>query len=323
MTTLHSFPTKRMLRSLSVLLGAVFALGASAQEAQGVRATLSAVRPTIAATGNVELKLLLDVKADTDLPSDLFSGVLLDVKVDDKPAPKIEDKGQPGTVHVAAGTRFERTLTLPASRLLPGADTASFAVVALAWPGLAGANCVVKIAPDSSKIDLDTLDLAKTQVVLLTSLGEMTLSFRPDKAPGHVRNFLTLCKQGFYDGTKFHRVIRNFVIQGGDPYTKDDSKQAMWGQGGSGTNVPLEPSDLRHVRGTLSMARGSDPNSASSQFFIVHSEHAANLDKGYSAFGNLVAGADTLDRIANTRCEGERPAEPVVLISAVILPVKK
>jgi peptidyl-prolyl cis-trans isomerase B (cyclophilin B) len=314
-----------MLRILFPMFGALLALGASAQEIPGVRATLSTPRSIVPAGGNVELRLLLEIKADAEVPGDLLSGTALDVKVDDQPGPRIEDKGKGGTVFLLAGTRLERTITLPAARFAPATSEGGFATVAVAWTGLAGANCVFKVAPDASKIDLATLDLAKTKVVLVTSHGEMTLSFRPDKAPMHVENFLKLAQSGFYDGTKFHRVIRSFMIQGGDPNTKDDKKEALWGQGGSGKNVNAEFNDLNHVRGTLSMARSSDPNSASSQFFIVHKD-AAHLNGGYTAFGNLEAGADTLDSIANTPVggpQGSTPVTPVVLHAAVLLPVKK
>lgn len=313
-----------MLRILFPMFGALLALGASAQEIPGVRATLSTPRSIVAAGGNVELRLLLDIQADAEVPGELLSGTSLEVKVDDKPGPRIEDKGKGGSVFLLAGTRLERTITLPAARFVPAAAE-EFAVVAVAWSNLAGANCVFKIAPDSSKIDLATLDLSKTKVVLVTSHGEMTLSFRPDKAPKHVENFLKLAQSGFYDGTKFHRVIRNFMIQGGDPNTKDDKKEALWGSGGSGTNVNAEFNDLNHVRGTLSMARSNDPNSASSQFFVVHKD-AAHLNGGYTAFGNLEAGADTLDSIANTPVggpQGSTPLTPVILHAAVLLPVKK
>ncbi|MCA8975383.1 MAG: peptidylprolyl isomerase [Planctomycetes bacterium] len=165
--------------------------------------------------------------------------------------------------------------------------------------------------------------MSKTRVVLVTNHGEMTLSFRPDKAPNHVANFLKLCKQGFYDGTKFHRVIRNFMIQGGDPNTKDDDKQHLWGQGGPGWNVNAEFNDIKHVRGVLSMARSTDPNSAGSQFYIVHKD-APHLDNQYTAFGNLESGADVLDSIANTKTgRGDIPINHVVLQAAVILPVFK
>ena len=179
-----------------------------------------------------------------------------------------------------------------------------------------------KTTKPETKPDTKTVNTNEV-AVLKTSEGEMVLEFWPDVAPGHVENFKKLAKQGFYDGTCFHRVIKGFMIQGGDPNTKDDKKQAMWGQGGSGKNINAEFNDIKHVRGTLSMARSSDPNSASSQFYIVHKD-SNHLDGQYTAFGSLEAGADTLDSIANTQCApGDRPLEPVVLFAAVILPVKK
>src|SRR6201998_3925844 len=104
--------------------------------------------------------------------------------------------------------------------------------------------------------------------VIKTSQGEMVLEFWPDVAPKTVENFKTLAKKGFYDGTCFHRVIKNFMIQGGDPLTKDNSKEGAWGTGGPGYTVKAEFNDKSHVRGVLSMARSSDPDSAGSQFFI-------------------------------------------------------
>jgi peptidyl-prolyl cis-trans isomerase B (cyclophilin B) len=312
-----------MIRIFTAAFATFLAIGATAQEIPGLRATLSTPRSIVATGGDVELRLLLEVKTDTEVPGDLLTGATLDVKVDDKPGPRIEEKGKGGTVALAAGTRLERTVTLPVGRFVPAADAAAFAYVSVAWSGLAGANCVFKVAPDSSKIDLATLDPATTKVVLVTSHGEMTLTFRPDKAPNHVANFLKLCKSGFYDGTKFHRVIRNFMIQGGDPFTKDDKMEAKWGQGDPGYKINAEFNDIKHVRGTLSAARGGDPNSAGSQFFIVHKD-SAHLDNGYTAFGHLEAGADTLDSIANTPvAPGDRPQTPVVLHTAVILPAKK
>ena len=310
---------------LTAVLGAALTAGALAQEIPGVTAKLATRTSIVMSGGNVELRLLIDVKADAEVPGDLLTGVALDVKVNDKAGAKVEEKGKGGTVALTAGTKIERTLTLPAARFAPATDDSGFTVVEVAWTGIAGANCLFKVAPDSSKVDLATLDFAKTKVVLVTSHGEMTLSFRPDKAPKHVENFVKLCKQGFYDGTKFHRVIRNFMIQGGDPFTKDDTKQAQWGMGDPGYKINAEFSDIKHVRGVLSMARGGDPNSAGSQFFIMHKE-SPSLDNQYSAFGNLEAGADVLDSIANTAVGGPQqstPVTPVILHAAVILPVKK
>lgn len=308
----------RLLAS-SVLCGAL-AVPAAAQEIPGVRAALTC-RSLVPSHATIDLLLTLQLDADAEVPADLLTGVRLVVKVDDQPGKPIQQPGKGGPVALAAGTRLERTLSFPAASFLPGALD-RVANVSVAWDGMAGVACAFKVAPDTRNVDLATLDLAKTEVVLVTSLGELRLSFRPDKAPKHVENFVKLCLQGFYDGTKFHRVIRNFMIQGGCPKTKDDSKVAEWGSGGPGYTIAAEFNDLRHLRGTLSMARTSDPNSAGSGFFIVHKE-APHLDGAYTAFGNLEAGSDTLDRIANTQVAGERPITPVVLHSTIVLPVKK
>src|SRR5436190_15606535 len=104
--------------------------------------------------------------------------------------------------------------------------------------------------------------------IIKTSEGEMVLEFWPDVAPGHVENFKKLARQGFYDGTCFHRVIKGFMIQGGDPNTKDENKKDQWGSGGPGYTIKAEFNDKPHTRGVLSIARTADPNSASSQFSI-------------------------------------------------------
>lgn len=319
---------------MNKILSAVILAGAAAglslqplvaQELAGVRATLSTPRSIVSAGGDVELRLVLDVTSDTEVPGDLLTGVDLDVKIGDGAGPRVQQAGKGGSVALLAGTRLERTIKLPTSQFVPQADASTFSLLTVQWRGLPGANCAFKLAPDSSKVDLDGIDLAKTQVVLLTNHGEMTVQFLPDVAPKTVRNFLELCKSGFYDGTKFHRVIRNFMVQGGDPLTKDDKMQAHWGTGGSGKSLDAEFNKTRHVRGVLSMARNNnDPNSASSQFFIVHKD-APHLDEKYSAFGNLVKGSDTLDSIANTMCggpQGSTPLQPVILHAAVILPAK-
>lgn len=140
---------------------------------------------------------------------------------------------------------------------------------------------------------------AKEVAVLKTSEGEIVLEFWPDVAPGHVENFKTLAKKGFYDGTCFHRVIKGFMIQGGDPNTKDEAKKGAWGTGGPGHQIKAEFNDKAHTRGVLSMARSSDPNSAGSQFFICHGDPRF-LDKQYTAFGKLIKGDDVLEKIATT-----------------------
>lgn len=155
--------------------------------------------------------------------------------------------------------------------------------------------------------------------VLKTSAGEMVLEFWPDVAPKHVENFKTLARKGFYDGTCFHRVIKNFMIQGGDPLTKDASAQNRWGTGGPGHSVKAEFNKKPHMRGVLSMARSSDPNSAGSQFFIVHGE-ARFLDGQYTAFGQLIKGDEVLEKIATTKtAPGDRPLERQNIDSVIIV----
>lgn len=155
------------------------------------------------------------------------------------------------------------------------------------------------------------------RVRIETDHGDMLVEFLNDKAPNHVENFVKLAREGFYDGTRFHRIIAGFMIQGGDPNTKDGGS-GHWGTGGPGYSVDAEFNDVHHERGVLSMARSADPNSAGSQFFVCHGE-AGFLDGQYTAFGRLVDGFDVLDEIANAPCQpgagGERskPVEPVTV----------
>lgn len=163
--------------------------------------------------------------------------------------------------------------------------------------------------------------LTGVRVRLETTAGNMTLELLPDVAPKHVENFVKLSREGFYDGTRFHRVIPGFMIQGGCPNTKGDSK-GRWGTGGPGWNVDAEFNDMHHERGVLSMARSTDPNSAGSQFFVVHGE-AGFLDGQYTAFGRLVDGFDVLDEIVGGETvpggEGSTPVDPIAINSAVVL----
>jgi len=129
-----------------------------------------------------------------------------------------------------------------------------------------------------------------------TRFGTIYLEFFPDAAPKTVENFKKLARSGFYDGTTFHRVVPRFVIQGGDPNSRDDDRLND-GQGGPGWTIPAEFNDTKHDRGVLSMARGPDPNSAGSQFFICL-ERLPHLDHKYTAFGNVIGGMDIVDKIA-------------------------
>jgi len=161
---------------------------------------------------------------------------------------------------------------------------------------------------------------AKEVAVIKTTEGTMVAEFWPDAAPATVANFKKLAEKGFYDGTCFHRVIKGFMIQGGDPLTKDASKEAMWGTGGSGQNINAEFNDHSHVRGVLSMARSNDPNSASSQFFICDGSPTF-LDHQYTAFGKLIKGDDVLTKIANTPTHPpDRPDKRIDIVSIKIVP---
>jgi peptidyl-prolyl cis-trans isomerase B (cyclophilin B) len=160
----------------------------------------------------------------------------------------------------------------------------------------------------------------KEVAVIKTTAGEMVAEFWPDVAPKTVENFKTLAKKGFYDGTCFHRVIKGFMIQGGDPLTKDASAEARWGTGGPGYSIKAEFNDRPHVRGVLSMARSADPDSAGSQFFICHGDPSF-LDHKYTAFGKLIKGDDVLEKIATTPTHPQdRPNERQGIISIKIVP---
>jgi peptidyl-prolyl cis-trans isomerase B (cyclophilin B) len=126
----------------------------------------------------------------------------------------------------------------------------------------------------------------------------MDIVFFPEKAPKHVENFITLAKSGFYNGTIFHRVIPGFMIQGGDPNTKDLNKPEIYGQGGPSQRLKAEFNDIPHRRGILSMARTNDPNSAGSQFFIVVKD-SNFLDGQYTVFGEVVKGMEVADKIVS------------------------
>jgi peptidyl-prolyl cis-trans isomerase B (cyclophilin B) len=136
------------------------------------------------------------------------------------------------------------------------------------------------------------------RAIIKTKFGEIELKLFPDLAPKHVENFIKLAKDGFYNGTIFHRVIPGFMIQGGDPNTKDSLKKDSYGQGGPGYTVKAEFSDTPHKRGIVSMARANDPDTAGSQFFIVV-EDSRFLDRKYTVFGEVTKGIGVADKIVN------------------------
>jgi peptidyl-prolyl cis-trans isomerase B (cyclophilin B) len=162
---------------------------------------------------------------------------------------------------------------------------------------------------------------AGAQVRIETEAGDMVAEFFPDKAPRHVDNFIKLVREGFYDGTRFHRTIPGFMIQGGCPNTKDGAGGSP-GTGNPGHTVDAEFNDVQHVRGIFSMARSQDVNSAGSQFFICHGT-ASFLDGQYTAFGRLLEGEETLDSIVAAPCksggEGSSPVEPVKIVKMTVI----
>ncbi len=156
------------------------------------------------------------------------------------------------------------------------------------------------------------------RAIIKTKFGDIEIEFYPDVAPRHVENFIKLAKDGFYNGTIFHRVIPGFMIQGGDPNTKDTLKKETYGQGGPGHNIKAEFNDIPHKRGIVSMARAADPDSAGSQFFIVV-EDSRFLDRKYSVFGQVKKGIGVADKIVNLpRDERDNPNERAEMTVTIV-----
>ena len=169
------------------------------------------------------------------------------------------------------------------------------------------------------------MNSAKEVAVIKTSEGEMIAEFWPEVAPNTVENFKKLARSGFYDGTAFHRIVKGFMIQGGDPLTKDPAKESRYGTGDPGYKIKAEFNDRSHERGVLSMARSSDPDSAGSQFFICLA-NVSRLDHQYTTFGKIIKGDDVLGKIGDTEVttsdSGERskPTKRVTVESIKIVP---
>ncbi|MDN5941524.1 MAG: peptidylprolyl isomerase [Nitrospira sp.] len=162
------------------------------------------------------------------------------------------------------------------------------------------------------------------KAIIKTKFGDMHIKFYPDVAPKHVENFIKLAKSGFYDGAIFHRVIPGFMIQGGDPNTKNSLRKDTYGQGGpkdeKGNSVLLkaEFSDTPHKRGIVSMARASEPDTAGSQFFIVV-EPSHFLDGKYTAFGEVIKGLGVADKIViMPRNDRDLPNERVEMTVTIV-----
>ena len=169
------------------------------------------------------------------------------------------------------------------------------------------------------------MNSANEVAVIKTSEGEMIAEFWPDVAPNTVENFKKLARSGFYDGTAFHRIVKGFMIQGGDPLTKDPAKESRYGTGDPGYKIKAEFNDRSHERGVLSMARSNDPDSAGSQFFICLA-NVSRLDHQYTTFGKLIKGDDVLGKIGDVEVtmsgSGERskPTKRMTVESIKIVP---
>ena len=172
------------------------------------------------------------------------------------------------------------------------------------------AAITITFSPSVGAKDKGADKMSDVKAVIETSYGDIEIEFFPDIAPNHVKNFVDLAKEGFYDGTIFHRVIPGFMIQGGDPNTKGDDK-GTYGMGGPEHNVAAEFSDKAHERGILSMARSANPDSAGSQFFVVVND-SRFLDNQYTVFGRVVDGMEAVDQIvALPRNPSDLPDERV------------
>jgi len=191
---------------------------------------------------------------------------------------------------------------------------------------IASALVTAAVAAEEKK-EISTMSNSNEVAVIKTNEGEMVVQFWTDAAPNTIENFKKLAHQGFYDGTIFHRIVKGFMIQGGDPNSKDAAKEGAYGQGGPGYEIKAEFNDHSHDRGVLSMARGPNPDSAGSQFFICLAP-VRRLDGQYTTFGKLIKGDDVLDKIGNTSVEpnaqGEvsKPTKRVVIESVKIVPAE-
>src|SRR5205809_3916460 len=191
--------------------------------------------------------------------------------------------------------------------------------------GLLTAALATAFAAEEKKEEKTAMSNSNEVAVIKTNEGEMVLQFWTDAAPNTIENFKKLARQGLYDGTIFHRIVKGFMIQGGDPNSKDPAKEDSYGQGGPGYKVKAEFNNHSHDRGVISMARGPDPDSAGSQFFICLAP-VRRLDGQYTTFGKLIRGVDVLEKIGDTPVErnaqGEvsKPTKRVVIESVKIVP---
>jgi peptidyl-prolyl cis-trans isomerase B (cyclophilin B) len=177
---------------------------------------------------------------------------------------------------------------------------------------------IMLVAAESIRVQAQTANGKAPLAIIETTFGSMEIRFFPDKAPKHVENFIKLARSGFYDKTIFHRVIPGFMIQGGDPNTKDKKDKSRYGMGGPGYKIKAEFNDRPHVRGTVSMARSQDPDSAGSQFFIVVKD-TTHLNGKYTVFGEVVKGMEVADKIASQpRDARDNPLERIEMTVKIV-----
>jgi peptidyl-prolyl cis-trans isomerase B (cyclophilin B) len=187
------------------------------------------------------------------------------------------------------------------------------------------ASTLIAAAVAEENKETSAMNSSTEVAVIKTNEGEMVVQFWTDAAPNTIENFKKLARQGFYDGTIFHRIITGFMIQGGDPNSKDPAKESAYGEGGPGYKIKAEFNNHSHERGVISMARGPNPDSAGSQFFICLAP-VRRLDGQYTTFGKLIKGDDVLAKIGDTPVtknstgEMSKPTKRVVIESVKIVP---
>ena len=180
-------------------------------------------------------------------------------------------------------------------------------------------------AADEKKEGTNSVNSTSEVAVIKTSEGDMVVQFWTDAAPNTIGNFKKLARAGFYNGTIFHRIVKGFMIQGGDPNSKDPAKENRYGEGGPGYKIKAEFNDHSHERGVISMAREPDPDSAGSQFFICLGP-VPRLDHQYTTFGKLIKGDEVLGRIGDTPVtrnstgENSNPTKRVTIEKIDIMP---
>ena len=186
--------------------------------------------------------------------------------------------------------------------------------------------CLTELASCHKNAQIKNVNSPNEVAVIKTSEGDMVVQFWNDAAPKTVENFKNLAKSGFYDGTIFHRIVRGFMIQGGDPLSKDPANEASYGTGDPGYKIKAEFNDHSHERGVLSMARSNDPDSAGSQFFICLAP-VPRLDHQYTTFGKLIKGDEVLQKLGDTPVtmshgEMSKPTSRVTIEKIEIVPAE-